>query len=259
MAGGQQIRQFSRLLARAKGPCHDRAACEFKLRPTRYTTAGLTTDQIQIFTAVTIEARAIQRSLRLPEPKVQAIGIGAKHLPDPAKLQGIQLILLCGVAGALDPALRIGNVVLDDPDHHMGDSPIYRRGVIHTSSRIIATPGEKARLFAETGAMAVDMEQQIVRDFASPLGIPVIGLRAISDTAGEILDPAVVGLVDDLGRAKPIQIALTLLRRPELIPYLSRLNANTTLALKNLADTVRIILTDLTPTSAPAGRPLNEE
>jgi adenosylhomocysteine nucleosidase len=202
----------------------------------------VTADQILIFTAVTIEARSIQRTVRLPGTKVQAVGIGAKHLPEPSQLKEIQLILLCGVAGALDPSLAIGDVVLDDPDGLCINRPIYRRGQIHTSSRIIATPQEKAGLFAETGALAVDMEQQIVRDFAKPLGIRVIGLRAISDTAGEILDPAVVGLVDELGRAKPLAIASTLIRRPTLIPYLNRLNANTKLALKNLADTVQVVL-----------------
>jgi hypothetical protein len=206
---------------------------------------GLTTDQILIFTAVAIEAQAVQRTLRSPSPKVQAVGIGAKHLPDSGQLAGIQLILLCGVAGALDPGLAIGDVILDDPENRIGERPIYRRGTIHTSSRIVATPVEKARLFDESGALAVEMEQQIVRDFAKPFGVGVIGVRAISDTAQDVLDPAVARLVDDLGRAKPLSIAANLLRRPALIPYLARLNAHTKLALGNLADAVRDLVTDL--------------
>lgn len=204
----------------------------------RYTSQTLTRDELLILTAVRMETRAIQRALRWKAPLVHTTGIRGWRLPEPRQLAGIRLILLCGVAGALDPTLQVGDVILDDPERRFPDSPIYRRGRIHTASQIVTTPAEKAWLFAETAALAVDMEQSIVRDYARPLGIPVVGLRAISDRADQVLDPAVIQLVDDLGGPRPMKIASTLLRRPALALYLSRLNASTKLALENLATTV---------------------
>jgi hypothetical protein len=197
----------------------------------RYTSKTLAT---LILTAVQMETRAVQQTLRHRRTAVHTAGIRAGHLPDPIQLANVSLIIMCGVAGALDPSLHIGDCILDDRDHRIPDSPFYRRGRIHTASEIIASPHSKGQLFAETGALAVEMEQAIVRKWAAPFEIPVIGLRAISDTADQMLDPAVVNLVDDLGRPRGMKIATTLIRRPGLIPYLNRLNANSKLALKNL-------------------------
>ncbi len=189
-----------------------------------------------------METRAIQKALRHTQTTVHTAGIRAGHLPDVGRLANVSLIILCGVAGALDPSLHIGDCILDDPQNRIPSSSLYRRGRIHTASEIIASPVAKAQLFAETGALAVDMEQAIVRKFAERFNIPVIGLRAISDTADQMLDPAVVNLVDDLGRPRAMKIATTLLRRPGLVPYLNRLNANTKFALKNLAIAVRDVV-----------------
>jgi hypothetical protein len=198
----------------------------------------LTRPGILIFTAVQIETRAIRQAIRQSRVIVHTAGIRAGHLPELAMLSGVSLIIMCGVAGALDPALRIGDVILDDPDHRIADSPLYRRGRIHTAGEIVASPAAKAHLFTQTGALAVDMEQAVVRRFAEPHSISVIGLRAISDTADQILEPGVIKLVDDLGCPRPIKIASALLRRPGLVRYLSRLSANTHLALKNLGPAV---------------------
>jgi hypothetical protein len=196
---------------------------------------------ILIFTAVWAETRAIHKALRGSACRVRAIGIGAGHLPSVDEIADASVIVMCGLAGGLDPALAIGEILLDDPNGIVPLTILIRRGTIHTSKQIISSPAQKAELFRQTGALAVDMEQSIVRDFASRLGIPVIGVRAISDTADEILDPAVVHLVDDLGRVRPGKIAAALIRRPGLIPYLRKLNENTNIALHELGKAVQSI------------------
>ncbi len=186
---------------------------------------------------------------------VQTAGIRAGRLPDPGTVAGVELIIVCGVAGALDPELITGEVILDDPHLHIPDSPLYRRGRIHTASQIVSTPADKARLYAETNALAVDMEQAIVLDFAKKHGIAMIGMRAISDTADRSLDAAVVHLVDDLGRPRPLKIASILLRRPLLTRHLMRLNSDSKIALKNLGTALRSVIENLTETGDRAITP----
>lgn len=151
-------------------------------------------------------------------------------------------IIMAGLAGALHPALQIGDVVIDAASDKIPGNLKFRRGKIYTADRLIATPAVKADLFHATGALVVEMENAIIRAAANAAGIPFIGIRAVSDTADQALDPAVLGLVDNLGRMRPLAIAGTLLRRPALIPYLNRLGAASRLAADRLAEAVREIL-----------------
>jgi adenosylhomocysteine nucleosidase len=197
---------------------------------------------ILILAAIESEARAVRRALPAGT-EVRAIGIGAVHLPVTVEAR---VVVLCGLAGALNPDLRVGDLVLDDR-HQMfdiSDSRFekIRRGRIHTAETIIATPAEKVALFQSTAADAVDMEQSIVMRWCESRRLPLIGLRAISDTATETLDPAVLGMVDDLGRPRPAKVAALLLRRPALIPEMTRLSRNSKIALDQLATGVRTIV-----------------
>jgi purine-nucleoside phosphorylase len=140
-------------------------------------------------------------------------------------------ILMAGFAGALDPRLAIGDIVWDEP-----------AGTIYTSNEIVATAAEKAALFARTGTGAVDMENAMVRKFAERMGARFFGIRAISDTANEDLDPRVLQFVDETGRPRPAAIAKGLLLRPALIPTLNRLRINSAIAGRALAVAVRTFL-----------------
>jgi len=118
---------------------------------------------------------------------------------------------MAGFAGALDPALRVGDIVKDDSS-----------GSIYTSKDIVATAAGKAELFRRTGAKAVDMENAIVRQFADRLGIRFIGIRAISDAADEAIDPAILQFIDETGRIRPAALAKGLIQKPAIVPELNR-------------------------------------
>jgi adenosylhomocysteine nucleosidase len=170
---------------------------------------------------------------------VQTIGPRAVHLPtlDPETA----CVIMAGLAGALDPALQVGDVIIDAPRDLLPDDrlpPGCRRGAIYTSPTLITTPQEKAELFMHSRALAVDMENEAVQLAAALANVPFIGIRAISDTADEALDKEMLGLLDDLGRVRLGAVAALLLRRPSKVAELRRLGAKAELAAGNLAAAV---------------------
>ncbi|GHC00670.1 hypothetical protein GCM10007047_16390 [Cerasicoccus arenae] len=85
-----------------------------------------------------------------------------------------KMLILAGFAGALDPALKRGEVIINRGE-----------GSIHTASDVIATAEDKARLLRETGSPLVDMESAHVAAIAEKRGIPLIVIRGVSDLADE--------------------------------------------------------------------------
>jgi hypothetical protein len=183
-------------------------------------------------TALSAEAAAVRRGVSGPTGvRVGAVGIRCNRGIDQKLLDGAGLVIVAGLAGALDPDLAIGDIVLDDPAGLVPDRPLWRRGTILSVDQLVATSDVKTGLLRQTGAIAVDMETKLVRQRTD---VPVIGLRAISDRACDPVEPVVMSLVNDLGRPRPIMIARTLIRRPRLIGHLRRLQKDTNLALSRL-------------------------
>lgn len=158
---------------------------------------------------------------------------------------------MAGLAGGLDPSLRTGQIVIDERSSWVGADgggadfkfgADFRCGRIHTARRMICSPAEKAALFRQTGALAVEMENEIVREASDRWGVPFTGIRAICDAACDMLDPAVLSFVDPFGRPRPAALARGLVRRPGLIPQLVRLAADTRTATDWLGKGVRRLL-----------------
>jgi adenosylhomocysteine nucleosidase len=197
--------------------------------------------KLLIFTAIRAEAKAVRRALEASAAtigvswQVRIVGIRANRLDAALPRETIGGIILAGFAGALDPSLKVGDVVVEG---WSGEPLGFRCGKIHTAGEIVATPAAKAVLFAATRALAVDMEGEIVRQAANTLGVPFLHVRAITDSAADSLEPAVLGFVDDVGSVRPMALTLGLLRRPGLIPELSRLGVNARLAGRNLGNIV---------------------
>jgi len=145
-------------------------------------------------------------------------------------------ILSAGIAGALDPALRPGDVVIgttperlpsDDESAVLLDTlqrrlPNAHTGTIIGSDRIVATLEDKRRLRAATGALAVDMESHVAARVAERHRLPLAILRTISDGADHVLPPAaLVGMKPDGGMALGAVLA-SLARDPAQLPALIR-------------------------------------
>lgn len=173
--------------------------------------------------------------LRGPRVVVVAGGGNAARLEREleAAASGAQAILSCGLAGALNPILKAGDLVIAEyfPGdgrgsdlvealrQHLTDAQVGR---IIGSDTIVASVAEKQALYEATGALAVDMESHIAARVAERHGLPFAAIRAISDTADHTLPPAaLVGMRPDGSMALGAVLA-SLARNPRQLPALIR-------------------------------------
>jgi adenosylhomocysteine nucleosidase len=90
--------------------------------------------------------------------------------------EGCDVLVSFGVAGGLDPKLKVGDIVRDR---------------IHSADAPVTSPAQKARLFRTTGAVAVDMESEAVAEVAREAGVRFAVVRAIVDPAHRSLPRAI--------------------------------------------------------------------
>ena len=156
-----------------------------------------------------------------------------------------RLVVAAGFAGALDPALTVGDTVLAsevaEPGElrwrvalplELSDLPCGR---LLTVSRLVATSEQKRALARQFGALAVDMESAAVAEVCQERRVPCAVARAISDAADAGLSPELVALLAG-GRVAPRRVLAALVRRPRLAGELWRLARDTRRAARRLAD-----------------------
>jgi adenosylhomocysteine nucleosidase len=141
-------------------------------------------------------------------------------------------IINTGFCGALDPSLRIGDIVV------WGDVPCaseFARGEISSSDRVVVTAEEKRRLREKTGAIAAEMEAGAVKKIAAAWQVPFYCVRAVSDVASEDMPLDFNLYRDGAGRFSLRRIAMAAMSRPfTRIPALKRLEANCNVASESL-------------------------
>jgi nucleoside phosphorylase len=188
-------------------------------------------EKILICAAIRMEGEAIAKALGLKWDKsdmsakganveLALVGVRACRIPRDAKCD---LLICAGLAGALDPSLQVGDVIIDAQDAIAVEAA--RFGRIYCADSVVSTPEQKAQLYKETSALAVDMESTSLANFARERSAKFANIRAISDTAQQAVDPVVLGLVDPFGRPKTGAVLSTLIRRPRLIPHLMHLRS----------------------------------
>jgi adenosylhomocysteine nucleosidase len=181
---------------------------------------------------------------------------------DKPKMGGVpyrpNLVLSAGFAGALDPSLAIGDVVLAteivDTKGNLWQTtwpveplkgewrPPMRRGRVLTSPELVDTPEKKNDLGLRQQAVAVDMESAVLARLCSRNEVPFGCVRSISDRADTTLPSRLTELLNN-GRASWPRLLAACLRSPGLVGELRRLARDTKRAGAQLGKALGELLT----------------
>jgi len=146
-------------------------------------------------------------------------------------------IVAIGIAGALSPGLRFGDVLVAETIVGDGATAIphdagllasaeragARRSTFVTVAAPVTSVGEKKRLLEERGAagsFAVDMESLAWARTAASRSVPFVVLRAISDEAGEALPGFLADCLGDGGGIDRGRVVRYALLHPAVVPSL---------------------------------------
>ncbi len=109
----------------------------------------------------------------------QAVESGARLL---AKSEPLTALISAGFAGGLVREAIPGAIVVDARNSKLDTClPPALRGKVLQVDHFVRTREERARIAAETGAVAVDMESETLARVAAELGLPFAAVRAITD------------------------------------------------------------------------------
>lgn len=154
---------------------------------------------------------------------------------------GAEALMSVGTAGALNPSLNPGDVLIPEHIIHSdsrriavdtrwrafaaeklaGSAVPVQDGYLLHVDEIIRSTKEKRDLQTHTGAAAVDMESVAAVAEANRRGIPGLVIRVIVDSADTVIPPAVPGNSDAYGRPRIMGLANSLFLRPrQIIPLL---------------------------------------
>jgi adenosylhomocysteine nucleosidase len=147
--------------------------------------------------------------------------------------RGVDALLSWGMAGALDPALASGTLLL--PERVVAaqglEMPVdaewqarLRHGVgelvpicfmpLAESPKVLATPRAKQSLRERTGAACVDMESAALAGLAREADVRFLVVRAVADSAGVTLPGGVLNALEEDGTLPAGRLLAGLLSRP---------------------------------------------
>jgi adenosylhomocysteine nucleosidase len=156
---------------------------------------------------------------------------------------GCRALLSWGLAGALDPTLAPGvilvadEVVLEGSGRSLRTTSGWRervlralaadwpveRGTLLTSPRLLASRLAKASAFRETAAAAVDMESFAVAEVALAQGLPFLAVRVIVDRATDEVPRALEGVARPSGELAIGRLLARLVVQPSSVAPVLRL------------------------------------
>ena len=173
--------------------------------------------------------------------------------------EGATALVSWGMAGGLDPALPPGTIFLPETVISAEGAPLATDGPwrsrlgaavgahhpvsggrLLTSARAVGSLADKATLFRETGAVAVDMESAAVGEVAQARRLPFLAVRVIVDGAADALPRAVTAAADSEGHLQIWRLLGALARTPGELGPLLRLAGRYRAANRSLAAVARV-------------------
>ncbi|MBT7953824.1 MAG: hypothetical protein HN731_01420 [Rhodospirillaceae bacterium] len=208
---------------------------------------------IGFITGIHKEAAILQKFSGIENSNIKCAGANsdrAYKLASDLAVGGCEVLISFGVAGALDPALNPGDLIVPDQvletNHtpyetstdqlksHLRSRVDIRSGSLLGSNKLIASATEKLSQHQSTGAVAVDMESLAVAKAARDRGLPFLVIRAVSDTADQDLPSAVFHAIDDRGNPRIGAILSALAKKPHELTSLIKLAGNSNKAFETL-------------------------
>ncbi|MDO9470320.1 MAG: phosphorylase [Nitrosomonas sp.] len=169
---------------------------------------------------------------------------------------GVTALVSFGVAGALNPDLKPGDLVLPDAIHAGAQLPVdiawrdrlqnllpadvtVRNGVLANSDVPLTGTKAKLDLAQATGACSVDMESAAIAAVAAAADIPFIAVRAIIDPLQFSPPKALLDAVYPDGGVNSTRLIVLLLKRSVRVSTLLRMGAGMRAARKTLSKVIQ--------------------
>ena len=164
-----------------------------------------------------------------------------------------RLLISSGFAGALHDGWNPGEILLA---RNFSNTEPYeaaraalaetgKPGELTTTAAIVDSPARRAELARDQTADAVDMETEFIAQACASKGIPILSLRAISDTpAASFPAPAAVLFDVEQQRTHLSALALYLAKNPGAVPRFIRFARQIAAARAALARGLAVLLKD---------------
>ena len=161
-------------------------------------------------------------------------------------------LISAGFAGALEQELRVGHLLIAENysspkllaahQLELTADKIFL-GKLATVPRMIESMAQRETLNKRTGAAAVDMETETIAEICQAHDVPMLSVRAISDTSDEPF-PAPAHVLFDLAKQKTdfVRLGSYLLTHPTAFGRLNAFRQRIGIARKALTDALDKVL-----------------
>jgi adenosylhomocysteine nucleosidase len=173
--------------------------------------------------------------------------------------KGATALLSWGTAGGLAPELSPGSLILpktviasnrslyhvDATWHNSLCNRLKGHIDFHTdpmaeSTVVVCSPGEKAILFRETGAIGVDMESAAVATVAQEVEVPFLVVRVVADAMDTTIPKSTLNAFNEYGRLSFLRLIQGFVQHPAELFALLRIGRNYRAAQRTLAAVARL-------------------
>jgi nucleoside phosphorylase len=183
-------------------------------------------------------------------------GVGKKACRETMEIilrrERFEYLISAGFAGAIEKDLRVGHLLVSEnfsspqllasPQLTLADEGTFL-GKLLTVPRMVETIADRQNLNKKTGAAAVDMETETIAEVCAAHALPMLSVRAISDTEMEPF-PAPAEVLFDVANQKTnfVRLGSYLLTHPSAFARLNAFRARIAIARRSLSDALDQIL-----------------